>query len=319
MNKSEFIEKLKQNMPDGLNELEIAKYIYIQLGKEKAFDERYFFGNKKTRKKIYTLAEQTKYNTEKVAKDKRIICVSLTYLFRDILKEFGINSVTGEDGIHKYPIICLKNGRLIKADLQLDLCNIQTRSRTEHFGTRSKYEMYNVEGLSEEYSVEIDKKIGYIKSEMDYRNNTIESLKSTVKDKTSIETLDIILSDNTINNFETKLSTVERCKYYNSVLFQTAHKYINKKIFAFNCYKQKEDGDKDYTMCIYSKEKDDIAVYLFTHRLNRFAKVDLQKLNDLIDEGLFLGISGKEYGVKYLQKILKKTNKKDQDFLAPEK
>lgn len=42
MNKAEFIEKLKQNMPEGLNKIETAKYIYVELGKEKAFDEKYF-------------------------------------------------------------------------------------------------------------------------------------------------------------------------------------------------------------------------------------------------------------------------------------
>lgn len=164
MNKAEFIEKLKQNMPEGLNKIETAKYIYVELGKEKAFDEKYFFGNNKTRRQIYKLAEQTNHNTDIVAKNKNIICVSLTYLYRDILKEFEINSVVAEDGNHKYPIILLKDEmQMIKADLQLDLYNIQTKSKMQYFGTRSKYESYDLISIDEKYSRDIDEKIGYIK------------------------------------------------------------------------------------------------------------------------------------------------------------
>lgn len=164
MNKEEFIEKLKQNMPEGLNEIETAKYIYIELGKEKAFDEKYFFGNSKTRRQIYKLAEQTNHFTDSVVKNKKIICVSLTYLYRDILKDFGINSIVAEDGDHKYPIILLKDKmQMIKADLQQDLYNIQTKSKMQYFGTRSKYESYDVIPIDEEYLREIDEKIGYIK------------------------------------------------------------------------------------------------------------------------------------------------------------
>ena len=145
MNKAEFIEKLKQNMPEELNEIETAKYIYVQLGKEKVFDERYFFGNSKTKRQIYKLAEKTNYNTDQVAKNRKIICVSLTYLYRDILKEFGIDSIVAEEGNHKYPIIILKDKmQMINADLQLDLYNIQTKSKTQYFGTRNKYESYDV-------------------------------------------------------------------------------------------------------------------------------------------------------------------------------
>ena len=88
MKKQEFIQSIKEKLPNNLSDLEIAKYIYIQLGKQKAFDEKYFFGNSKTRKKIYKLAEQNKIDSEQASKNKKIICVSLSYLYRDILREF---------------------------------------------------------------------------------------------------------------------------------------------------------------------------------------------------------------------------------------
>ena len=284
MNKLEFIKKLKQNMPDGLNEIALAKYIYIQLGKEKAFDERYFFGNRETKNKIYKMAEETRKNTDKVAQNKKIICVSLSYLYKDILEEFGINSIIAIEGDHKYPIICLNNGMMIKADLQLDLYNIQTQSKTKYFGTKEKYEAYRLERLDNNYALEIDKKIGYIEKEEDYKDNAIEDLKEVVKDKNANDALKTMLTDDKLNRFERSLGPVERCKYYSAVLTKTVGKYINKKIFAFNCYRETEEGQKDYTMCMYSMERDNIEVYLFSNKENKFAKVEIQKLGDLIEQ-----------------------------------
>ena len=52
MTRKSLIENIRNNMPQGLNKLEIARYIYIELGKERSFDARYFYGNTKTRKKF---------------------------------------------------------------------------------------------------------------------------------------------------------------------------------------------------------------------------------------------------------------------------
>ena len=45
MDIDQIVEKIRKDMPKDLNEIEIAKYIYIQLGKIKSYDEKYYFGN----------------------------------------------------------------------------------------------------------------------------------------------------------------------------------------------------------------------------------------------------------------------------------
>lgn len=311
MNKLEFIESLKRNMPQDLNEIEIAKYIYIKLGKEKAFDERYFFGNAKVKKQIYQMAERTKYNTDPVAKNRKIICVSLSYLYRDILKEFGINSIVVSEDDHKYGIIILKDGTKIKADLQLDLYNIQTGCKTEYFGTKSNYELNLLSELSESELLNIDKEIGYVERKEDYKNNAIEILKEKVKGKTPNEALDIIFNDQRVNQFENDLEFVEMYKYYMGLLNKTIPKYLHKKVFAFNCYREKEDGQRDYTICIYSQEKEDLNVYIFSRKNNRFVKVDIDKIEEMEQEGLILGVRKKEQGVNKLKKIIRRSNEEE--------
>lgn len=309
MNKLELIEKIKTNMPIDLNETEIAKYIYIQLGKEKAFDEKYFFGNSKTRKKIYQMAEKTKNNTDIVAKNKKIICVSLSYLFKDILKQFDIASEIQQEEDHRYVIIFLKDGRKIKADLQLDLYNIQSKSKTKYFGTASLYEY--LDNLEEHENLEIDKKIGYIEDERDYRNNVIENIIEKVKGKSPCEALDILITDKELNTFENKLEIIEMIIFYRAVFNKAIPQYMQKNVFSFICYKENNKEKKEYTMCVYSSEKEDTNIYLFSNKENRFMHVDIEKIEELEYQGLVLGLHDNENGVKKLKNVIKRNKQRN--------
>ena len=118
MNKKEIIEYLKQNMPEftGDNierQKRMAMYIYLELGKLKAFDEKYFFANNKTKTKIYSLAQASKNNVEEIAKRKKIICVTLSYLYyRKVLVLKG-----KIDNKKRHQQRCLKNIIFLKLKL----------------------------------------------------------------------------------------------------------------------------------------------------------------------------------------------------------
>lgn len=309
MNKQEFIQRMKEEIPKDFSELEIAKYIYIQLGKEKAFDEKYYFGNSKIRNQIYKLAERNRINSEEAGKSKKIICVSLSYLYRDILKEFGITSIIEQEIEHKFPVIFLKDGRSIRADLQLDLYNIQTKLKTQFFGTKESYGYDAVDALTSEDNLELDKKIGYINNEKDYRNNAIERLKEKTKGKSACELLRITLNDKEVNTFENKLEYVEMTKYYKAILNYLDRKILNRKIFSMNCYKQNDEGEKDYSLCLYSVDKGEIDLYIFSKKENRFMQVDISRIEELENEGLVLGRNINDHGVKCFKKFLERNRK----------
>lgn len=313
MTKRELIEKLKQNMPDfkgNEEEIEVktALYIYIELGKIKSFDEKYYFGNSETRRKIYKLAEQESKSTEKMAKKKKLICVSLANLYCNILKEFGVNAITSEadevDG-HVYPIILTKNKKAIIADLQLDLENIQTKSKLEHFEywgdkTKNRHESCNQQLLTEMLI-----EVGYIKSKDDYKNYDIDRLYEKVKRMNPHQTLNTILNSEEIYENNSNTEVIEANKYYRGVLRKTVPNYFGKKIFMFNCYRKKEDGEKDYTTCIFSEE-DNVNPYLFSQKENRFLKTNLSKIKELQEEGLVLGVKKNELGSQKLQRYIEK-------------
>ncbi len=67
MTKKDLVESIIQNMPDGLTKLEKARYIYIELGKQRKFDTRYYYGNRSSQRKAYKqaqLARRIRYVTQ---------------------------------------------------------------------------------------------------------------------------------------------------------------------------------------------------------------------------------------------------------------
>ena len=184
MTKKEIVQYLKQNMPTFTGnkiekEKKMAMYIYLELGKMKAFDEKYFFGNSKTKDKIYKMAKCAKYTVDSVAQKKKIVCVSLTYLCKSIYSEFGIKSYistpNGGDK-HIYNIIQFSDGKNIKADLQQDLSNIQTKSRTTSFAQGYDCAEENLDVFSNEEIYEIQRQLGYVNDSSEYMDEKICNL-----------------------------------------------------------------------------------------------------------------------------------------------
>lgn len=286
------VQKLKIEMPKGLNEIEIAKYIYIELGKIKSYDDKYFFGNSKTKSKIYRLARNTPNRINETMKKKKIVCVSLSYLYRELLKRFNIKSYINYpdiEGDHVNVVICLNDGNNIKADLQLDLLMIQTKMKTRYFGTKERGE--EKEGFSEisnEENIKIDKRIHYINDEKDYRDEEIEKLKQNCQGKSPKEISELIINNHKVNNLPTDMGYVERSKYYIG-LFRLC--MPRKKFDISHCYRydktDNEEQDKKYKMILGVYDKgNSITTYTFSERANGFIPVEPSVLKQIkLSEG----------------------------------
>ena len=119
MTKSELVEYFKQNMPTFTGteeEIEVKKalYIYVELGKMKSFDEKYYFGNNKTRQKLQRIHNGRANNIDEIAQKRKIVCYTLSCLYSSILKEFGIESfVERLETDHTYTKIVTKSPKNI--------------------------------------------------------------------------------------------------------------------------------------------------------------------------------------------------------------
>lgn len=308
MKKQELISYLRKNMPalegtDEEKELKVALYIYVELGKMKSFDEKYYYSNSKTKQKIYKLSKIEYDDIEKLSEKKKLVCVTLTGLYCNLLKEFGINAVPTQGDFndkHVYSTIILKNGKSFMADLQQDLSNIQTHSKLKNFKSID-YLMHNDDNINLDNLL---MEIGYIKTPSDYKDEFIKKLQKEIKNSSAKSALSKILENDNIYLDNSRMEIVEIKDYFGSVLKKLLPRYYKRKIYDISCYRENDKKGREYTSCIFSTDNNE-QVYIYSKKLNRYTKVSTSKLISLQEDGLILGATEKENGVKILKKNIK--------------
>lgn len=81
-------EKFIKDMPDNLNDIEKARYIYLQLGKFFSYDEQYITsGTQEKRNELF-------YKDFKTIKDDKIVCATISDLYTYLLNRCGIKAKT---------------------------------------------------------------------------------------------------------------------------------------------------------------------------------------------------------------------------------
>lgn len=315
MTKNEIVDKIESEMPDFTGsdidkEIKRALYAYITLGKMKSFDERYFFGNVFTRGKAIAEAKKDRKDIDKVAGKRKIVCVTLSYLYREVLRSLGINSFIEQDNEfddHINNVIVLKNGKAIMADLQLDLYCLHTKMRPRFFKALGKNNILPQEKL-DNMLIEL----GYIDSTKDYRDNIILSLKERVKDLPPEDALKIIMESKETYSGMEGIETSEAYKYYVALLENVVDEKTAKKIFQISCAKTDRNGNESsYTFCIFPDTGDyrTVMPYMYSIKNGRMLPCDLETLQKLESDGLKLGNFRTERRVRKLKKYMSENEK----------
>lgn len=292
-----------------LDELSFIRKAYIEIGKNKTFDVRYYFGNTATQKQIYRLAKK-RAGVEDRLDDREIICYSLARQCEYIFKKLGYNcTVTHEpkELDHVFNILTLKNGDRIKLDLQSDLEFIQTGRRTRHFGVTDDEYVLLTEIPAEKLEI-VDRNIGYTNENGNYTDEVISSVISRLSGLPLTERVSKFITDEDIMKITGDMGYMQYYSFYYKMLTSLAENEIWKKLYIFPCKK----SEVDYTSCIFIKEKEP-TVFLYSNKHNRFLKVAIEKIPDLQEEGLILGVRGRENGVKLLKKAVLETKRKLED------
>ena len=290
-----------------LDELSFIRKIYIEIGKNKTFDVRYYFGNTATQKQIYRLAKK-RTGVEDRLDDREIICYSLARQCEYIFKKLGYScTVTHEpkELEHVFNILTLKNGDRIKLDLQADLEFIQTRRRTRHFGTTDDEYVLLTEVPTEELE-RVDRNIGYTSETGEYTDEVINSVISNLSDLPLAERVTSFINDEDIIKISADMGYMQQYSFYYKMLTSLAENEIWKKLYIFPCKMSQ------YTSCIFIREQEP-TVFLYSNKHNKFLSVDIDKIPDLQEEGLKLGVRGTENGVKLLKRAITERKRKLED------
>ena len=314
MNIYNIAERILKKIPEGLSDLEKARFVYLELGKMVSFNEEYWFGNSKIKNKIYK--SQTKIEDLKDIKNNKIICVSLSNLYNYMMGRIGIKAVQAHDvndSRHVYSEFEI-DGKRYKADLQKDLHFIQTKRRTWEFG-EIDISVADSEVNTEEIE-KIDAKIGYsYQGEKNFRR-LIANIENEIKKVDELDKkMNIIL--NKISEYEdiSKMGYSEKIWYYYYIIKRMLTLQEKKRECENQLYT--EDNDKrKYTCCISVLKRDgEFYRMIYSEKNGKFIPVEDKILIELIEDGLKTCRNEKIPGLKKKMKELKnKNNVKNNEF-----
>ena len=314
MNIYNIAELILKKIPEGLSDLEKARFVYLELGKMVSFNEEYWFGNSKIKNKIYK--SQTKIEDLKDIKNNKIICVSLSNLYNYMMGRIGIKAVQAHDvndSRHVYSEFEI-DGKRYKADLQKDLHFIQTKRRTWEFG-EIDVSVADSEVNTEEIE-KIDAKIGYsYQGEKNFRR-LIANIENEIKKVDELDKkMNIIL--NKISEYEdiSKMGYSEKIWYYYYIIKRMLTLQEKKRECENQLYT--EDNDKrKYTCCISVLKRDgEFYRMIYSEKNGKFIPVEDEILIELIEDGLKTCRNEKIPGLKKKMKELKnKNNVKNNEF-----
>ena len=313
-NLDEYILELKKRIktiPD-ITELELIRYVYLDLGNKISFDETFQpFGNSKTKQKIYKYHSKFKKDLNECLKNKKAICKSLSYILEYVLKSFGVDIVTKVDDSdirkcpHVYNIIKQKNGISYVVDLQEDLYNIQSHYFTKNFAINSIREMKPI--ISRFEIEQIDKKLGYINSKKYYTDEYLYLLKSTFdiidnfgeKVQFILENIDAFnLKDMGYTDIIWHHKTILEY-FFNKIDFD--YQESSGRIRMINCYKDVNNKRK-YLSCIAVRNKGETDIYLYNKNEAKYFKLNMDTFAKVVENGLVI----RNCSVPGLSRTLKK-------------
>ncbi len=313
MTAKEMMDKIIDGIPESVYtgtpeeiEIKLALYVYIQLGKMKSIDEKIYWANGNIAYKLVQQSREDSKDIEKLAKKRKLICISIANLYKKVLNRLGIECETrrGEPpDVHLDNVIILKSGKKIFADLQLDLYNIKTKRRLECFKAIGKEDFLNDDTLTH-YLMNV----GYIFDREGYRENRIEKVKRRVKFLPVKEALASIVGSDEVYKGIEGVDVAEAYIYYKETISQILGMKKSQKIYRFPCYTKDENREPIYsTFCMFTDTGNykTLVPYLYSSKYGRMLVCDLDKLEELQKDGLHLGNSEFSIGRRKLRKYMK--------------
>lgn len=289
--------KRKINKIEDISETEIIRYVYLDLGSRFSFDLNYIFGNSETKKRIYAKSKN-KDDLELCMEKNTAVCKSLAYICEYILKKLGIDIKTvvlDEYGIkqpHVYNTVKEKNGRQYILDLQQDLENIQSHSRTEYFGVKGVRDKQPIISLFE--LEQIDKKLGYIQKDNYYSDDYLYLLKSDICYFDNFEEKLHFILENIDIHENKNMKYMERKWHHAEILRKLLTAREFSKVHFIECYENLERG-KEYKNCIVFYSAKGPKVYIYSLEENKYVLNDINEFarkfkNGQIYTEQFLGL-----------------------------
>ncbi len=284
----EYIKHVREKT-QGFSDLEIIRYVYMDLGKRLAFNLEYGFGNSKKRTQLYRESGREDA-IDKALETNVIICKTVAAMLEKILREFDIMApmevASWEDNKmpHVYNIAYIERGEFV-LDLQADLPYIQSHSFTRQFGM-SPYDR-------EEYVItrreieEMDEKLGFVSQKQYYADEYVEFLKLSMSGVTDFNTKVKVILENIEPYTSKNMKYAELKRYHENIIHQLFSIEERAKIHLIDCWITDEYGNKKYTICIAVNNKQQSSdIFMYSLQKGRYEQLSMEQFIAKENEGM---------------------------------
>lgn len=299
-NLDKYIEKKKKELQKKniTEELEIIRYIYLDLGNRFSFNEKFLpFGSSKSKQNLYKYHSRNIADLNLCMDTNKVICKSLSYILEYVLKSFDVDIKTVVEKIehiacpHVYNYIKLKDGRKFFVDLQEDINNIQTHSFVSNFGLVSPTTWDLV--ITRQEQEALDRKLGFIDKNNGYSDEYLDLLHLMVdgmedfREKANfiLENIDIVPT--------TKMGYIDRQWHHRKILenFFDSKEFDYQgnsgKIRMYDCYKD-INGKRRYYNFVLVLDKGEVDVYIYNKKDSCYKKMAVKNCVNCLANGIMV-------------------------------
>ncbi len=289
----EYTEKMKQYKlanPD-LTEQELIMHVYLDLGLRFNFDQDFFFGGSKNKRRIYD--SSNRFNVLDECMEKNIvICKSGSYILQYVLTELGVNIRTIEDPEderrykHYYNIITPADGsEEYSIDLQEDMIYMHYHAFTRDFGLSTDGKERRV--ISRDEIKRIHTKLGYISKEFPYVDEYIYLFKEDIGSIEKLEDkIDFILTNIDPIDYP-QVNYWERRWKHERFIKELLSKDERAKLGVLEFYRTKADGTKEFINGFCHESSKGVTVYMYSLEDNKYNSYSVPEIaQEFVNNGL---------------------------------
>ncbi len=300
------LNKILSDIDDNWSIIEKARYIYVKIGKEIRYDDRFSYSTNQR------LLEQIYYKKVSIDEDidPRIVCRTANVLFEQLMNRKNIKCKKiykknkNRRIIDVDDVACLfydENGNEYFTNIVGDIENCKYGLKTVYFGNiKNEYdEAKNVKEILPEKLFEIDKKIGLIKQE--YSDIVLELLKDEVKNTNNFKNFlesknlntknmsrdqilryKIMFLNEYIKFRDSSAGTFEKRRFYQALFKCSALDKFDKRNFETFEY-IKEEGEKiDIILLIGINLYTKPTYFYYSDKHQSYINIERNSLKDLL-------------------------------------